>query len=58
MKKEKNAYSMSNQKEDVVSEVAEFIKLLQKIDDKKQRGVYMMICGASVLSETKKDIFE
>ena len=49
---------MSNQKEDVVSEVAEFIKLLQKMDEKKQQGIYMMIRGASVISETKKDIWE
>lgn len=38
-------------------EITEFVSLLQKLDRDKQRGLYLMIKGAAVLTGNKKEIF-
>ncbi len=38
-------------------EITEFISLLQKLDENKQRGLYLIIQGAAMLSGSKEDIF-
>ncbi len=38
-------------------EIKEFVTLLQKLDENKQRGLYLMLQGAAVLSGNKDNIF-